>query len=138
MTDIVNKKRRSEIMKAVKSRDTSPEILVRRFLFHEGFRFRLNDITLPGKPDIKLTKHNCLVFVNGCFWHGHKNCSIYVMPKTNSKFWDDKINKNVKRDSRNIRILKKMGWRVLVVWECDLKGRKAQKTLKKLKKDILN
>lgn len=138
MTDNVSKKRRREIMSSVRSTDTKPEFIVRRFLFNEGFRYRLHDNSLPGKPDIKLTKYNCVVLVNGCFWHGHKNCNIYVMPKTNSTFWREKIERNIKRDAENIELLKSKGWRVIIVWECELKKKNREKTLVELKKEILN
>jgi DNA mismatch endonuclease (patch repair protein) len=86
MVDKVDKKRRSEIMSSIRGQNTKPELIVRKYLFSKGFRYRLHDKSLPGKPDIKLTKYKCLVFINGCFWHGHKNCKIYVMPKSNIDF----------------------------------------------------
>lgn len=137
MADAVDKKRRSEIMSSVKGFDTKPEILVRKYLFKKGFRFRLQNKSLPGKPDIKLKKYNCLIFVNGCFWHGHPNCKIYVMPKTNKRFWYSKIENNIKRDKRNIRKLKKMGWKVIVVWECELKNKNKENTLERVVNKII-
>ena len=136
MADTVSKERRSEIMSNVKSSNTKPEVLVRKFLFANGFRFRVNDKKLTGKPDIKLTKYKTVIFINGCFWHGHENCKIYVMPKTNAQFWQDKIDRNIKRDKENIDTLKSEGWKVLVVWECQLKGKKREDTLNSLIKNI--
>lgn len=132
MADTVDKKRRSEIMRAVKSFDTKPEIIVRKYLFAKGFRFRLQNKSLPGKPDISLKKYNLLIFVHGCFWYGHSNCKIYVMPKTNKKFWYSKIENNIKRDKRNIRKLRNQGWNVIVIWECQLKNKNRDITLKRL------
>lgn len=132
MADNVSKKRRSEIMSNVKSSNTKPEVLVRKFLYSKGIRFRLHDKKLPGKPDIKISKYNIVVFVNGCFWHGHKNCKIYVMPKTNKSFWYEKIQNNVNRDRKNKQKLKGLGWKVITIWECDLKPKKRLNTLQKL------
>lgn len=129
MTDTVSKARRSEIMSHVKSSNTKPEIVVRKFLFSKGFRFRINDKKLAGKPDIKLTKYKTVIFVNGCFWHGHENCKIYVMPKTNAQFWQNKIDRNIERDRKNIETLKNKGWKVLIIWECQLKRKKQENTL---------
>ncbi len=136
MTDTVSKKRRSEIMGNVKSKHTKPEILVRHFLHSKGFRFRIHDKKLPGKPDIKLTKYKTVIFVNGCFWHGHENCRIYVMPKSNVEFWNNKIAKNISRDRIIINNLQDLGWRVIKVWECSLKGTKREQTLNALVEKI--
>ncbi len=136
MSDTVSKERRSEIMSHVKSSNTKPEIIVRKFLFANGFRFRIYDKKLAGKPDIKLTKYKTLIFINGCFWHGHKNCKIYVMPKTNAQFWQDKIDRNIARDKENIEILKSDGWKVLIIWECQLKEKKREATLNNLIKNL--
>jgi DNA mismatch endonuclease (patch repair protein) len=137
MADIVDKNRRSEIMRSVKGFNTKPEIIVRQFLHSRGFRYRLQNKMLPGKPDIKLTKFNCLVFVNGCFWHGHENCKIYVMPKTNMDFWQLKIDKNIIRDLKVQKQLKQLGWRIFVVWECELKKKFRDRTLQKLEDKIM-
>ena len=94
-------------MSSVKGKNTKPEVIVRQFLFSKGFRYLLHDKKLPGKPDIKLPKYKTVIFINGCFWHGHTNCKIYVMPKTNKKFWQEKIDKNVERDKKNIVELNK-------------------------------
>ena len=136
MADNVSPERRSEIMSAVKSANTKPELLVRKHLFQNGFRFRINDKSLPGKPDVKLTKYKTVVLVNGCFWHGHEGCRIYVMPKTNPEFWQAKIDRNMERDRKNINLLERAGWRVLIVWECQLKKSRRDETLGKLVEKI--
>lgn len=135
--DIVSKKKRSEMMQAIKGSNTRPEIIARKHLFSLGFRYRIHNKSLPGRPDICLKKYNAVIFINGCFWHGHSNCNIFSMPKSNTKFWKDKLESNKKRDKRNIRKLKKMGWKVLVVWECQLEKRKRELTLDKLANKIL-
>jgi DNA mismatch endonuclease, patch repair protein len=137
MADVVTKEKRSEVMSKIRSTNTKPELLVRKFLFSQGFRFRLHDKKLPSRPDIKLSKYSCLIFVNGCFWHGHKNCRNYVMPKTNKKFWYGKIENNVKRDHKNLNELKKMGWKIIIIWECQLRIKKRGKTLNNLHNKIL-
>jgi DNA mismatch endonuclease (patch repair protein) len=124
-------------MASVKGKNTKPELIVRKFLFSKGFRYRIHDKKLPGKPDIKLSKYKTVILINGCFWHGHENCRIYVMPKTNQEFWQDKINKNIIRDQKNINQLKELGWNVIILWECELKKSKVDNTLKKLINDIL-
>jgi len=138
MTDTVSKTRRSEIMRNVKGRHTKPEMVVRKFLHSKGLRFRIHDTKLPGKPDIKLTKYKTVIFVNGCFWHGHEQCRIYVMPKTNVEFWNDKIAKNINRDEIIINNLKELGWKIIVVWECSLKGKKKEQTLETLVEKIIS
>ena len=125
-------------MSHIKSSDTVPEIIVRKFLFSNGFRYRKNDKSLPGKPDIKLTKYKTVIFINGCFWHGHFNCKIYVMPKSNVEFWRDKIEHNIIRDKRNLELLVREGWKVIVIWECQLKGKKKKETLDRLVEQILS
>lgn len=118
MADIFTKEKRSEIMSRVKNRDTTPEKIVRRLLHHLGYRFRLNVSKLPGKPDIVLARHRKIIFVNGCFWHGHKRCKRGKRPFTNKLFWNKKINSNIERDNKVRRRLNNLGWKVLVVWEC--------------------
>ena len=120
MTDIFSKKKRSEIMSLIRSKNTLPEIAVRSFLHRQGFRFVLHDRHLPGKPDIVLPKYGVVVEVNGCFWHGHK-CKISNIPKSNKKFWTNKISNNVKRFKKNRARLRAEGWRVIVIWECQVK-----------------
>ncbi|WP_374949783.1 very short patch repair endonuclease [Mucilaginibacter sp.] len=138
MTDTVSKKRRSEIMKNVKGKHTKPELLVRKFLFSKGFRFRIHDKKLPGKPDIKLTKYKTVIFVNGCFWHGHQHCNIYVMPKSNIDFWNSKIERNINRDEVTMKNLKELGWNVIILWECSLKKRKIENTLNEVVEKLLS
>ena len=113
---------RSKLMASIKSKNTSPELLVRRGLHRLGFRYRLHNKTLSGKPDLALPKHKSVIFVNGCFWHGH-NCHIFRLPKTRTHFWRDKIENNRLRDQRNIEACKREGWKVLVIWECSLQGK---------------
>ncbi len=122
MADIFTRQKRSEIMSSVKSKDTKPERLVRSLLHKMGYRFRLHVAGLPGKPDIVLPRHGKVVFVNGCFWHGHKGCCRGKAPKSNTEFWIEKIGKNVERDTRIYRKLRKDGWQILIVWECQTRN----------------
>jgi len=108
-------------MSRIKSKDTKPEMLVRSYLHKQGYRFRLHDKKLPGKPDIVLPKHKTVIFVHGCFWHGHKHCKYFVVPKTRTKWWLKKINGNIERDKKVKRELKKLGWKVISIWGCKVK-----------------
>ena len=108
-------------MAAIKGKDTKPEMLVRRYLHSRGLRFRLHRKDLPGRPDIVLPRYCTAIFINGCFWHGHWGCRYYRLPKTNVAFWEEKIERNRARDRRNYNLLGEQGWRVLVIWECDLR-----------------
>ena len=119
--DVHDKKTRSYNMSRIRCKDTKPEEMVRKALFSKEFRYRKNDKRLPGKPDIVLPKYKTVIFVNGCFWHGHEGCKYYVIPKTNTDFWVDKIKKNIERDAQKNNQLKELGWRVITVWECELK-----------------
>jgi DNA mismatch endonuclease (patch repair protein) len=130
MTDVFSKDKRSWIMSRVKGRDTKPETLVRSFVHRMGFRFRLYRRDLPGKPDIVLPRHNKVIFVHGCFWHGHKQCPRSKRPTTNEWFWNKKLDGNIERDKRFRRRLRRMGWEVLVVWQCET--RNPEKLLEKL------
>ncbi|PXY01852.1 very short patch repair endonuclease [Marinifilum breve] len=121
MADVHSKKTRSFNMSRIKGKNTLPEILVRKHLFSNGFRYRLNVTTLPGKPDIVLRKYNTVIFVNGCFWHGHNGCRYFVIPKTRTDWWKEKISNTQNRDRLNISCLQEMGWKVITVWECQLK-----------------
>lgn len=121
MADCHSKDVRSKNMSAVKGKNTKPEMLMRSLLHKNGFRFRLHDKTLPGKPDIILKKYKAVIFVHGCFWHLH-GCRKSNIPENNKEFWLEKLNTNKERDRRNIEELNKLGWRVLVIWECSLKG----------------
>ena len=119
MSDVVDRATRSKMMAGIRGKDTRPEIVVRRFLHSQGFRFRLHHPKLPGKPDIVLPRHRAIVDVRGCFWHCHEGCRFYVQPKSNAKFWRNKLRLNVERDARNVAALEAAGWRVLVFWECE-------------------
>jgi DNA mismatch endonuclease, patch repair protein len=121
MTDVYPIEKRSWIMSRVKGRDTKPEVLVRSFVHRMGYRFRVHRRELPGNPDIVLARHKKVIFVHGCFWHGHKGCSRSKRPTTNENFWNNKLNGNIKRDRLNCRELQRMSWKVLVVWECETK-----------------
>ena len=132
MTDVHDKRTRSYNMSRIKGKNTKPEILVRQFLHKNGFRFRLNYSKLPGKPDIVLPKYKTVVFINGCFWHGHKGCKLFVVPKTRTEWWEMKINDTIERDEIKITELKKTGWNVKTLWECELKPKKRTKTLEHL------
>lgn len=129
MTDVHSKEVRSYNMSRIKGKDTKPELLVRKFLFAQGFRYRLHDKKLPGKPDIVLPKYKTVIFIHGCFWHGHKGCRYYVIPKTRTEWWLSKINANEVKDSANTDKLKQENWKVIVLWECELKPDKRQETL---------
>jgi DNA mismatch endonuclease (patch repair protein) len=120
----------------VKGRNTKPEIIVRKFLFEKGFRYRLNVNNLPGKPDIVLAKHKVVIMINGCFWHGHEGCSQFRMPKTSLSYWNNKIQRNIQRDAKNITDLNELGWKVIIIWECDLKKDRKEDTLLKLVQKI--
>lgn len=120
MADRVSKDVRSRNMAAIKGANTKPEELVRKYLFSKGFRYRKNVRALPGSPDVVLPKYKTVIFVNGCFWHKH-DCKWFKWPRTNADFWKEKITKNVERDARNVELLKDAGWKVLTVWECELK-----------------
>lgn len=132
MSDVHDKQTRSYNMSQIKGKDTKPEIMVRKFLFANGFRYKLHDKKLSGKPDIVLPKLRTAIFVHGCFWHGHEDCKYFVVPKTRRKFWLDKINGNKKRDEENFLSLKNKGWKVFSIFECELKGTKQERTLNKI------
>jgi DNA mismatch endonuclease, patch repair protein len=123
-------------MSRIKGKDTKPEILVRRFLFSNGFRYRLHDKRLPGKPDLVLLKHKAVVFIHGCYWHGHQGCKYFVVPKTRTEWWLNKIMGNQSRDRGHATALLALGWRVIIVWECELKKDTKDHTLDKLMRDI--
>ena len=134
--DVHDKETRSYNMSRIKGKNTKPEELVRKFLFSRGFRYRKNDARLPGTPDIVLPKYKTVIFVNGCFWHGHINCKYFVVPKTNTEFWLNKIETNRQRDARKTSELQSLGWRVIVLWECQLKKNVVDETLYGLAKEI--
>ena len=119
-TDVFSAEKRSAVMRSVKSKDTKPEITLRKALFALGYRYRLNVKDLPGKPDLVFPKHKSVLFVHGCFWHGHDCKRGRRVPKTNTDYWLGKIQKNRERDQKNKRALEALGWRVLTVWECSI------------------
>ena len=121
--DKLSREQRSHNMSLIHGKDTQPEILVRRYLFSRGLRFRKNDRRLPGHPDIVLPKYRTVIFVNGCFWHGHEGCRYFVMPKSNTEFWQNKIRTNRARDAATYAKLREQGWTVLVIWECEINTR---------------
>ncbi len=132
MVDKVSKEVRSYNMSRIRSKDTKPEILVRSYLFSKGLRFRKNDKRYPGSPDIVLPKYKTMVFVHGCFWHLHDGCKYARIPKSNVEYWEKKLYRNRERDEHNQKELEKMGWRVITVWECELKKDKREHTLEEL------
>ena len=136
MADVHDKKTRRYNMSRIKAKDTKPEMLVRSFLHKNGFRYSLHNKKLPGKPDIVLKKYKTVIFVHGCFWHGHKNCKYFVVPKTRTKWWTNKINRNKANDEKAVKALRKDGWKVITVWECKLKPGKAEQTMVSIVKRI--
>ncbi|MBX2950629.1 MAG: DNA mismatch endonuclease Vsr [Crocinitomicaceae bacterium] len=138
MADVHSKEVRSYNMSRVKNKDTKPELLVRKFLFTNGLRYRLHDKKLPGKPDIVLPKFKTVVFIHGCFWHGHEKCKYAALPQTRIEFWGDKIERNKQRDAQNLLLIKDKGWNVLTIFECDLKKEKQQTTLSTILYKIRN
>ncbi|MEL7655315.1 MAG: very short patch repair endonuclease [Bacillota bacterium] len=123
MTDIKSPEARSYNMSKIRGKDTKPELVVRKFLFKNGFRYRIHNDKLPGKPDIVLPKYKTVIFVNGCFWHAHEGCKDFVWPRSNQAFWKDKIEGNVERDRINYEKLCSHGWNVIICWECRLKNK---------------
>lgn len=132
MSDHLTIEQRHKNMAAVRSKDTKPEMVVRKYLWSRGFRYRVNNPRLPGHPDIVLRKYHTCIFVNGCFWHGHEGCKYFRMPKTNTEFWERKISRNRERDREEQKQLARMGWHCITVWECELKGERREKTLESL------
>lgn len=130
--DKLSAEQRHKNMAAIHSANTKPEIIVRKYLFAHGFRYRLNHKRLPGHPDIVLRKYRTCIFINGCFWHGHEGCKYFRMPKSNVQFWTAKIERNKERDERVQRELAKMGWHSMTIWECELKHGVREKTLEAL------
>jgi DNA mismatch endonuclease, patch repair protein len=136
MSDVHTKEFRSYNMSMIKSTDTRPEMIVRQFLHSNGFRYRLHQSSLPGKPDIVLSKYKIAIQVQGCFWHGHDGCAYFVVPKTRTEWWLAKIGKNKENDQKAIEQLHASGWKVIVVWECGLKPKLREKTLQHLVQEI--
>ena len=136
--DVHDKKTRSYNMSRIKGTNTKPEEIVRKYLFSQGFRYRKNDRRLPGTPDIVLPKYKTVIFINGCFWHGHEGCKYFVWPQNNADFWKSKISANMQRDRTKVVELQNLGWNVIVIWECGIRQKEERKsTLKNLKKKIL-
>lgn len=132
MADVHSPEIRSYNMSRIKGKNTKPEELVRKYLFSKGFRYRKNVPALPGKPDIVLPKYKTCILVNGCFWHGHEGCKYFVWPKNNAEFWKEKISGNIERDARTKKELDQLGWKVITVWECQLRSEKRDSTLEEL------
>ena len=138
MADVHTPEQRSYNMSRIRSKNTKPEELVRKFLFSQGFRYRKNDTRLPGKPDIVLPKYKTVIFMNGCFWHGHESCRYFVWPKNNAEFWKETVSGNIQRDRQNHQLLEQQGWYVIDVWECELKKGSVQQTLNYLVQALHN
>ena len=130
--DKLTKEQRHKCMSSIKGKDTKPELLVRKFLFKRGYRYRLNHPRLPGHPDLVMLKYRTVIFVNGCFWHGHEGCKYFVLPKSNIDFWKTKIERNKERDIEVQKELAKMGWHCITIWECQLKPKIKDQTLESL------
>ncbi len=133
--DVFTKEKRSEVMSRIKGKDTVLKISFRKLLHKDGFRFRKNDKRYPGKPDIILPKFQTAIFINGCFWHGHSGCKYFIIPKTRTDFWVGKIRKTQENDSKNHSMMKEAGWKVIVLWECELE-KNIEKKFNELKKTL--
>ena len=138
MADVYSKETRSYNMSRIRSKDTRPELLVRRFLHKNGFRYRLHVKALPGTPDIVLPKYKTVIFIHGCFWHGHEGCKYYIVPKTRTEWWLNKIGHNINKDAVAENLLLAAGWKVIKVWECELKKAMVEITLHSLKYSLTN
>lgn len=123
-------------MSRIRSRNTTPERVVRQELWHRGYRYRLNDKRLPGKPDLVLPKYRAVIFINGCFWHGHRGCPKYVQPKANAEFWREKIARNIARDEINAQRLDTLSWTVITVWKCELTKKSREATIDRIQADL--
>ena len=132
MPDILTPTQRHRCMSHIRSKATKPEMVVRRWLWAHGYRYRLNVKSVPGKPDIVMRKYRTAIFVNGCFWHGHEGCKQFVLPKTNTDFWQDKIERNRTRDTRIYNELMNAGWQVIVIWTCNLTNDKLETTMQQV------
>lgn len=137
MADCLTPEQRHKAMAAIHSSSTKPELKLRRALWRLGFRYRINEKHLPGKPDIVLPKHRTAIFVHGCFWHGHIDCKNYTVPKTNTEFWVAKVARNQERDQEVWRKLEAKGWSVIIVWECQLKKAKLEETIDRVAEEIV-
>jgi DNA mismatch endonuclease (patch repair protein) len=132
MADVHSPEIRSFNMSRIRNKDTKPELIVRKYLFSNGFRYRVNDKTLPGKPDIVLPKYRTVIFIHGCFWHGHEGCKYFVVPKTRTDWWLNKIEGNKQKDVENFNKLQCFGWKVLIIFECELRTNNLSNTFNKL------
>jgi DNA mismatch endonuclease (patch repair protein) len=138
MADVVDKITRSRMMAGIKGKDTKPELALRRALHHLGLRYSLHVAGLPGRPDIVLPKHHAAIQVQGCFWHRHQHCSFATTPASNVPFWDLKFGETLKRDQRNLKALRELGWRVAVVWECSINKEGAETIARKIRSWLLS
>ncbi len=137
MADIFSEEQRSYVMSRIKNKDTRPELMVRKYLHARGFRYRLHNKKLPGSPDLVLKKYRSVIFVHGCFWHGHKHCKTGIrLPKTRTEWWKEKIAKNRRRDIKKAAELLNLGWNVITIWECQLKSKNREATLQGLVKTL--
>ena len=136
MSDIMTPQQRSYNMSRIRSRNTTPERAVRDALWHKGYRYRLNDRRLPGSPDLVLPKYRAVIFINGCFWHGHRGCTKYTVPKTNEQFWREKVARNIARDELNAQRLDTLAWTVITVWECELSKKNLDATITRLEANL--
>jgi DNA mismatch endonuclease (patch repair protein) len=136
MADVHSKETRSFNMSRIRSKDTKPEMFVRKFLFSHGFRYKLHDKSLPGKPDIVLPMYKTVILIHGCFWHGHEGCKYYVVPKTRTVWWTEKIKRNSVNDLKSCNGLQALGWKVITIWECNLKTKQLITTLNSLAENI--
>lgn len=132
MADVHEPETRSYNMSQISGKDTKPEMIVRKFLHANGFRYRLHVKDLPGKPDLVLPKYNSVIFVHGCFWHAHDGCKYFKIPQTRTEWWKEKLYGNKERDEKHISQLEELGWNAIVIWECELKPKKREERLKKL------
>ena len=137
MADRLTPQQRHHIMSCIHASSTKPELKLRRALWRRGYRYRINDRRFAGTPDIVLPKYRTAIFVHGCFWHGHKGCKNYVIPKTNTSFWVEKITRNQKRDENVWRQLEAKGWSVVIVWECELTNKCFDSTISRIEREIL-
>lgn len=131
MVDSLSKEKRSWNMSRIRCRDTSIEVRVRKWLFHQGYRYKKNVSKLPGKPDIVLSTYKTVIFIHGCFWHRHNNCKYATTPKTRTDFWNEKFKKNISNDFKNKKVLEELGYQVIIIWECEI-NKRFDETLKKI------
>lgn len=137
MADVHNKATRSYNMSRIRSKDTKPEMIVRKFLHAKGFRYRLHVKDLPGKPDIVLPKYKTVIFVHGCFWHGHEGCRYAKVPENNREYWSPKLQYNIEKDNKSIAALKDLGWKTIILWTCTLNSKLVEKTMSQIVNKIL-